>query len=132
MSWKKIEKIIFFIKEKMKVYVVIYSSGYEKYDFSTQIPGIFYKKKDAMKRLIELVVKERFYLDRYNEMVVDAEGEDNPCYIISGNEELDSVEDLINGLVHYVGKDINTLIEIAEDSYYKEGWTIRIDEMIVE
>lgn len=113
----------------MKVYVPIYSSGYEKREFNTVIPGIFYTKKDAMKRLIVLMVKQRLDLDSYNERVGDG---DRAYLVISEDKELETTEELVNGLVRYVEEDISRLIEVADDSYYKDGWTIRIDEMEVE
>jgi hypothetical protein len=122
----------------MKVYVPIYTVG-GRDEYETIVPGIYYTKKDAMKRLVELVVDKRFDLDTYNEETrADYWKDDRKCayYLISKNKELKTTEELVNRLAQYVGEDIDTLINIVSDfNYnfnYKQAWSIRLDEMEVE
>ena len=119
----------------MKVYVPIYMVG-GRDEYETIVPGIYYTKKDAVKRLVELMFeKQRIDLESYNERAnywEEKDDREHAYYLISKNKELESTEELVNRLAQHVGEDIETLIDITNDSYYGESWSIRLDEMEVE
>jgi hypothetical protein len=128
----------------MKVYVPIYMVG-GRDEYETIVPGIFCTKKDAVKRLVELLFeKQRIDLESYNERAnywEEKDDREHAYYLISKNKELKTTEELVNRLVQYVGEDISKLIDLIFDqnnmwggswTIYGVSWSIRLDEMEVE
>lgn len=114
------------------VYIAYITSGREKYDFQTDIAGIFEKRCDA-----EIAISKKL-IEHHRLMLVDiveeASSQDElPDFIkaISSSDKLiDSDEEEIETFLIENVSQLPPLKDLLRynDSYYGEGWNYAIEE----
>ena len=108
------------------VYVPLFIYGRDKYEYDAKTFGVFVNQTDAINSLIKYLVENDnlnyiSYIE--NELEEDLEEDEE-------NEKINK-QRFVEHLISYINGDYEKLLNACnkyDDSYYKNGWTIRIDQ----
>ncbi len=131
------------------VYVAVFTTGLEKYEFSATILGVFASRKSALNSIIRFLVEdehmfpELFYDDISSHEVIFGINEligvenDEASTHSDGNEGSEALpykqDRVIDHLIEHVDsvKTLERIAKIYNDSYYKEAWDFFIEKQTV-
>lgn len=130
------------------VYVAYITSGRDKYDYYTDLIGVFYKREDAEYALKKYLIESRKIFDSYFDAINDAKEENNfnleieyftPLKKFNQFEERlqkcmnddDFIDEFKEDLLNIEGL-LEDIISRYNDSYYQDGWDYTIDEVEIK